>query len=100
VQGLMQFLGMPTKEKQEKVWMPFDVTLGKRDKIAKGFGNNNGKKPTNEEIKKIMDLRDEDSMEDVLPQFLNATEQPVLIETFEDKSGMSFFDALRQFIKK
>jgi hypothetical protein len=100
VQGLMQFLGMPTKEKQEKVWMPFDVTLGKRDKIAKGFGNNNGKKPTDEEIKKIMDLRDEDSMEDVLPQFLNATEQPVLIETFEDKSGMSFFDALRQFIKK
>ncbi|NTW19370.1 MAG: hypothetical protein HGA42_07085 [Nostocales cyanobacterium W4_Combined_metabat2_030] len=91
---------MPTKEKQEKVWMPFDVTLGKRDKIAKGFGNNNGKKPTNEEIKKIMDLRDEDSMEDVLPQFLNATEQPVLIETFEDKSGMNFFDALRQLVKK
>lgn len=100
VQGLMQFLGVPIREKQEKVWMPFDVTLGKRDKIAKGFGNKNGKKPTDEEIKKVMDLRDEDSMEDVLPQFLNATEQPVLIETFDDKSSANFFDILRQVIRR
>lgn len=99
VQGLMQFIGLPFKEKVEKVWMPFDVTLGTRDKITKGFAKTDGKKPTDDKIKKTMELRDEDSLESVLPSFLNSVEQPVMVETYNDSSGTTLLDMIRRLIK-
>ncbi len=95
IQGVMQYIGMPIREKVEKVWMPFDVFFGKRTKF-KGF-NPEKKKPDDSRIKEIFDLRDEDSMEKVLPEFLNSSQQPVIIEEFA--GNITLVEAIRQLIK-
>lgn len=102
IQGVMQFLGMPIRERVDLVDMPFDVTLGKRSKIQKGFKkvDETGKKLDDKKIREVMELRDEDSLEAVLPQFLNSVQQPVTVETFKDDSGVTLLDMLRSVMRR
>lgn len=101
VQGLISYVGMPVREIIDKVTMPFDVTLGRRAKAAKGFGvNDKGKKPTREEIIRTLDLNEEDDLEAILPQLLETSEQPVKSETFNDDVGMNLIDMLRTVLRR
>lgn len=95
----MYFIGMPIREKIDKIQMPFDPTLGKREQIkkkAKGFDPNKSEsKPSEKEIKDTLELKDEDSLEALLPDFLNTVEQPTLTENYDDESGVTLADLLR-----
>ncbi|MEL7038659.1 MAG: hypothetical protein AAFO04_24050 [Cyanobacteria bacterium J06592_8] len=105
VQGLMEWLGMPIKEKVDQVEMPFDPTLGARDKVVKarkGFDPSKKaeEKPTSKELTETLDLKDEDSLETILPRFLNTTEQPVLTEIYNENSGLNLIDIVKQILRK
>lgn len=97
-QGIFAFLGIPSKEEVDLIDTPFDVTLGQGKKIPKGFGK--GKKPSAAEMAKILEIHDEDSLESILPRFLERAEQQCLVEKYDSQKGMDFWDRVRMFFNR
>jgi len=83
IEGVVQYLGMPIRERVYKVKMPFDFTFGarKKNKSGQGFGKGTQGGVNN------LDINTEEATEALLPVFMQDSEQPIVVEDFDDREG-------------
>lgn len=80
IEQVVQFLGMPRKQKVLNVKFPFDFTFGKG---AGGRGKGKGFGP-NSRAQDKLDINTEEATEALLPNFMQDREQPIVVEMFDD----------------
>lgn len=83
IEGIVQYLGMPIREKIYKVKMPFDFTFGARN--GKKSGQGFGKKPGGGSD--ALNINTEEATEALLPKFMQDSEQPIVVEDFDDRES-------------
>jgi hypothetical protein len=74
---------MPIREKIYKVKMPFDFTFGARN--GKKSGQGFGKKPGGGSD--ALNINTEEATEALLPKFMQDSEQPIVVEDFDDRES-------------
>ena len=83
IEGVVQYLGMPIRERTYKVKMPFDFTFGAR--TGKKSGQGFGKKPGGGSD--ALNINTEEATEALLPKFMQDSEQPIVVEDFDDRES-------------
>ncbi|MEL7039765.1 MAG: hypothetical protein AAFO04_29810, partial [Cyanobacteria bacterium J06592_8] len=81
IEGVVQYIGMPIRERTTKVKMPFDFTFGaRRETKGKGFGKNGTNKGINQ-----LNINTEEATEILLPKFMQDEQQPIKYEDYDDR---------------
>ncbi len=83
LEGVVQYLGMPIRERTTKVKMPFDFSFGSRGKSKSGQGFGKGTQSGVDEL----DINTEEATEALLPKFMADAEQPIRYEDFDDREN-------------